>query len=104
MSRKSELLKLPKETLEKLKSNYLNNTAWTVDDHHAWLIDFGYKGSRTAVWRYLKEIDKAELATTSSLHEFSKLLCLDVASKYANNKNELLTLSKDLLKWIKEEN
>lgn len=102
MGRKLSVQKLSQNILDELQSRYLEKPYLTIDDHHQWLIEQGFSGSRHAVWRYLKTLDDTDRAEVLPFNKLAKLICLEVAKKYTNNENDLLELSKKLLSWIDE--
>lgn len=100
MARKSTLLAIPTLVLEELKSRSVNQPCLTIDCHHAWLTGQGFIVSRSALGRYLKNIKKEGVINTPILNKVDKLSCLMIASKYTDNKNDLLKLSSELLDWV----
>lgn len=100
MSKKSIFLAIPTVVLEELKSRYINQPYLTTDDHKAWLMEQGFTPSRSALGRYLKKVKECTSKDTSQLSLINKIICLEIASKYTKNKNDLLKLANELLNWV----
>lgn len=103
MSRKSTIYKVPENLLIELKDRHIKQPILTLDDHKQWLADQGFVIPRTIIWRYLKREDNTSIEKASS-DTFTKIVCLEIASKFASNKSELLALSRELHNWVNENN
>ena len=103
MARKSSLDALPAEVKAQLVTQYHQNPAWTFVDHTQWLVDQGYRVSKTAVWRFLTTRGYKVLEETlEDQGDLVRLRCLEVASKHSEGAtpSELIEFAEQLLSWV----
>lgn len=90
---------LPKDVVGELKNRYCNQPNLTIDDHYEWLMTQGFNVSRYAVGRLIKKIKIHNQEQNFNCETELKSRCLEIASKYTDNKKELFLLAEELYFW-----
>lgn len=106
MSRPRFISNLSRNLLDELHAKLIDSDFSNFDDLEAWLTSIGHKTSKSAIHRYAQDYRYLILRGTDPvLYDAlvsQRVSAMQVASKFASDKDGLIDLSEQLLSWMRD--